>query len=333
MKDFDSKRFLIKHLLVSAVAALVGTTPIPSLAQSAYPSKPIRIVIPFPAGGAIDTLVRVISPELTAQLGQPIIILNKPGGGSQLAAMEITSAPADGYTIFVAQGGDFSVNPTLYKKINYIPARDFSGVAMLVRTPQVMLANVGGKINSAASLKETMAGVGTIDYGSMGPGTAPHLLGHMLSKSATGARFTHVPYKGFPPAMQALVSGQVDLLFDGIPGAINMIKTGKVTPIAIAAPQRSSYFPDVPTTAEIGYPSLVMDFWIGVAARKGTPAPILNRLHDAFEKAVSHPDNWKRFADLGYSRAPMNPEQFDAYIRAETERYRPLIVDTGVVVD
>lgn len=334
MKPFDSKRSFVLNAVVAGAALLLGGGAVTAQAQGDYPNRPIRAVIPFPAGGAIDTFMRIIAPDLGAQLGQPIVIFNKPGGGSQIAAADMLAAPADGYTIFVAQTGDFSVNPTLYKNINYHPARDFEGVAMLVRAPQVMLANAAGKVNSVKSLKEAMATRGTdVLYGSFGAGTAPHLLGHMLSKDATGAKFTHVAYKGFPPAMQAIMTKEVDLLFDAIPGTLNMMKTGKVVPLAVADTHRNSYLPNVPTTAEIGLPNLVMDFWIGVAVKKGTPRAIVNRLHDALEQAVANPENWKKFSDLGYSRVTMSPEQFDSFVRAETDKMKPVIVDTGVVVD
>lgn len=334
MKPHEAKRTVLLKTLLLGTAALLGSLAVPAQAQSAYPSKPVRVVIPFPPGGAIDTFMRTISNELGAQLGQPVVIVNKPGGGSQIAAAEILASPADGYTLFVAQTGDFTVNSSLYKHINYIPSRDFDGVAMLARAPQVMLANVAGKVHSTKSLKEVMATQGgDVIYGSMGAGTAPHLLGHMLSKEATGASFTHIPYKGFPPAMQAIMANEIDLLFDAVPGTLNMLRTGKVVPLAVAAAQRNSHLPQVPTTAEIGLPHLVMDFWIAAAVKKGTPRPIVNRLHDALHKAVGSPDNLKKFTDLGYSRVQMAPEQFDAFVAAETARMKPVIVETGVVVD
>ena len=334
MKHLHSKRSFVLNVLFSGVAVLVASSAVTVQAQPAWPNKPIRVVIPFPAGGAIDTFMRTIGPDLSAQLGQPILIFNKPGGGSQIAAADILSSPADGYTVFVAQTGDFSVNPILYKHSNYISTRDFDGVAMLVRAPQVMLANAGGKVNSVKSLKETMATQGgSVLYGSFGPGTAPHLLGHILSKDAPAAKFTHVPYKGFPPAMQAIMTKEVDLLFDAVPGTLNMMRTGKVTPLAVADAHRNSHLPDVPTTAEIGLPNLVMDFWIGAAVKKGTPRPIVNRLNEALDKAVANPENWKKFSELGYTRVTMSPEQFDGFVRAETEKMKPVIVDTGVVVD
>lgn len=323
-------RSLFPKLLLACVAAC-GVS---AQAQAPYPSKPIRLIVPFPAGGAIDNFARTIGPELSVQLGQPVIVINKPGGGSQIAAADILSSPADGYSVFVAQVGDYTVNPVLYKNSNYLPTRDFDGVTMAVRAPQVMLANgTNTKINSLKTLKDTMAlRDANVLYGSMGPGTAPHLLGHILSRG-TSAQFTHVPYKGFPPAMQGLLTNEVDLLFDAVPGAVNMMRGGKVVPLAVADTQRNSHLPNVPTTAEIGLPGLVMDFWIGMAVKKGTPRVIVKRLNEAFDKAVGHPDNLKRFTDLGYARVSMTPEEFDTEVRTGLVKMKPLIAETGVVVD
>lgn len=332
MSNSSPLRSLLPKLLLACVAACSAGAQ--AQVQAPYPSKPIRLVVPFPAGGAVDNFARTIQPELSAQLGQPVIIINKPGGGSQIAAADILSSPADGYTVFVAQIGDYTVNPVLYKRSNYLPPRDFDGVSMAVRAPQVMLANATNtKVNSLKTLKDTMALRGAnVLYGSFGSGTAPHLLGHILGRDAV-AQLTHVPYKGFPPAMQALLTNEVDLLFDAVPGAVNMVRGGKVVPLAVADTQRNSHLPNVPTTAEIGFPGLVMDFWIGMSVRKGTPRTLINRLNEAFDKAVGQPDNLKRFTDLGYARVSMTPEQFDTVVRTELEKMKPLIAETGVVVD
>lgn len=333
MNTVHSKRFILS-VLASSAMALLASGPATVFAQVTYPSKPVRILVPFPAGGAVDNFVRTIVPELSTQLGQPIVVINKPGGGSQIAAADLLASPADGYTVFVAQTGDFSVNPHLYKNINYVPTRDFDGIGMFLRAPQVMLANPEGKVNSVGTLKGEMGKASaSVLYGSFGPGTAPHLLGHILSQDASGAKFTHVPYKGFPPAMQAIITKEVDLLFDAIPGALNMSRTGKVIPLAIADKSRNSHLPNVPTTAEIGFPNLVMDFWLGAAVKKGTPRAIINRLNEVFGKAVASPDIAKKFEDLGYSRVTMTPEQFDAFVRSELQRMRPVISETGVVMD
>lgn len=335
------RRYLIlRTALLAAAAGIFGAAALPSQAQaqtqtpSAYPNKPIRILVPFPAGGAVDTFVRTIGPELAIQLGQPIVILNKPGGGSQIAVADLMASPADGYTVFVGQTGDFSVNPFLYKNSTYLPSRDFDGVSILVRAPQVMLANPAGTINSVQSLKQAMSKPDTsILYGSFGSGTAPHLLGHILSRGTTAAKFTHVPYKGFPPAMQAIMTKEIDLLFDAVPGTLNLMRTGKVVPLAVADSSRNSHLPNVPTTAEIGLPSLVMDFWLGVSVKKGTPRTIISKVHDAFEHAVANPENWKKLSDQGYSRISMSPEQFDAFVRDESSKMRPLIAESGVSIE
>jgi tripartite-type tricarboxylate transporter receptor subunit TctC len=334
MKTVHSKRFFL-GAVASGVLAFLAASPATVHAQAGFPSKPVRVLVPFPAGGAIDSFVRTIAPELSAQLGgQPVLVINKPGGGSQIAAGDLLASPADGHTVFVAQTGDFSVNPHLYKNINYVPPRDFDGIGMFVRAPQVMLANPTGKINSVATLKSEMSKQGgSVLYGSFAPGTAPHLLGHILSKSASGGKFTHVPYKGFPPTMQAIMTNEIDLLFDAVPGTLNMQRTGKVIPLAIADTARNSHLPNVPTTAEIGFPQLVMDFWIGAAVKKGTPRAIVNRLNEAFAKAVAAPDVMKKFDDLGYSRVSMSAEQFDAFVNAEFQRMKPVIAETGVTVD
>ncbi len=334
MTALGPKHPLLRTVLFAAAVGIFGGAALPSRAQTAYPNKPVRILVPFPAGGAVDTFVRTIGPELTAQLGQPVVVLNKPGGGSQIAVADMMASPADGYAVFVGQTGDFSVNPFLYKNSNYLPARDFDGVAMLARAPQVMLANASGKVHNIQSLKQTMSSPdGSVLYGSFGSGTAPHLLGHILSRGAPSAKFTHVPYKGFPPAMQAIMTKEIDLLFDAVPGTLNLMKTGKVVPLAVADAGRNSHLPNVPTTAEIGFPSLVMDFWLGVAVKKGTPRPIIDKIHDAFERAVSNPENWKKLSDQGYSRVSMSPEQFDAFVRTEAGKMKPLIVETGVSIE
>ncbi len=302
-------------------------------AQEIYPSKPIKIIIPFPPGGAVDNLIRTIGPDLSVQLGQPIVVENKPGGGAQIAASAVTSAPADGYSVFAGEVGAFGINPTLYKKINYQPVRDFDGVAVLVRTPMVMYGNPSGKINSYKALKDAIGSGQPILYGSFGPGTAPHILGHLLARGTPKSNFSHVPYKGAPPAFLAIMANEIDILFDGVPGTLNMMRGNKAVPIAVASAHRNEFLPQVPTTVELGYPDMQMDLWIGVAVKKGTQPAIVNRLNAAFEKVMSNPETWKKFSDFGYSRTPMTPAQFNGFIKSEIDRYRPIILETGVVVD
>lgn len=323
----------MKRFISSLAGGLLAAICVVSAAQDSYPSKPIKMVIPFPPGGAVDTLMRTIGPELGNQLGQPIVVDNKPGGGAQIGAAAITSAPADGYTVFVAEVGAFGINPTLYPKLQYQPVRDFDGVAMLVRTPMVMYGSPSGKISSLKALKDALAAGENINYGSFGPGTAPHILGHLLARAEPKAKFTHVPYKGAPPAFQAIMANEIDLLFDGVPGTLNLARSNKAAPLAVAASRRSEFLPNVPTTSELGYPAMQMDLWIGAAVKKGTAPAIVNRLNAAFEKVMTNPEMWKKFADFGYSRSPMSPAQFDVFIKSEVDRYRPIIQETGAAVD
>ncbi|MEP6720062.1 MAG: tripartite tricarboxylate transporter substrate binding protein [Variovorax sp.] len=322
-----------KNLNLILATALLGCLCFAAAAADAYPSKPIRVVIPFPPGGAVDTLMRTIGPSLSADLGQPLVIDNRPGGGAQIGASVVTSGPADGYTVFVAEIGAFAINPTLYKNISYQPVRDFEGVDMLVRTPMVMFGSPTGRLPSFKALNLAVAAGTDINYGSFGAGTAPHILGHQLSRAMPKGKFTHVPYKGAPPAQQAMMTNEIDLLFDGVPGVLNMVRGNRGVPLAVAAPQRSEFLPQVPTTTELGLPQLQMDLWIGAAVKNGTPAAIVNRLHAAFEKAIGDRDIWKKLADFGYSKASMTPAEFDAFIKSEIERYRPAIVESGATVE
>lgn len=323
----------MKKFIKALVGVITATLCLAIAAQDSYPSRPIKVVIPFPPGGAVDTMMRAIGPDLSAQLGQPIVVDNKPGGGAQIAAAAMTNAPADGYTIFLGEVGAFGVNPTLYKNILYQPVRDFEGVAMLARTPMVLYGSTTGKITSLKALKDLIAAGDNINYGSFGPGTAPHILGHLLARANPKGKFTHVPYKGAPPAFQAIMSNEIDLLYDGVPGTLNMVRSNKAVPLVVSAAQRSEFLPNVPTAVEVGYPAMQMDLWIGAAVKKGTAPAIINRLNAAFEKAMSQPETWKRFSDLGWSRTPMSPAQFNAFIKSEIERYRPTILETGVIAD
>lgn len=323
----------MKKFIKTLTCLIVAASSLGAVAQDNYPSKPIKIVIPFPPGGAVDTMIRTMGPQLSAELGQPIVVDNRPGGGAQIGAAAVTGAPADGYTVFVAEVGSYAINPSLYKKLSYQPTRDFDGVAMLANAPMVMYSSSSGKLPNLQALKDAMADGKDLNYGSFGPGTAPHILGHLLASNTPKAHLTHVPYKGAPPAIQAIMANEIDLLFDGMPGMLNMVRSGKGVPLAVGSDKRSEFLPQVPTTAEIGYPAMKMDLWIGASVRKGTPPAIVNRLNAAFEKAMTQPEVWKKFSDFGYSRTPMSPAQFQTFVESEINRYRPTILATGAVVD
>jgi tripartite-type tricarboxylate transporter receptor subunit TctC len=298
-----------------------------------YPSRPIKVVIPFTAGGQTDVVMRILAPKLASELGQPVVIDNKPGGGAQIAASAVIQAPADGYNLFVAPGGAFVLNPSLYKKLSYDPAADFQGVATLLSAPMVMFTNPAGNIGSMAALRKALASGEALNYASPGPGTAPHLFGHVLGTSTPGARLVHVPYRGAPQMNQAIMAKEVDLAFDAVPTVLGMVKNAQVKPLAIAADKRHPMFPDVPTLKEAGLPQITMDYWMGVVVKKGTAAPIVERLHAAFEKAFADPAVMHQFASLGYARLAMTPARFDELVRTELEKYRPIVRESGASID
>ena len=297
-----------------------------------YPQKPVRIVIPFTAGGAMDNIIRTLGPSLERDLGQTVIVENRPGGGAQIAVSALKNAPADGYTLFVGGVGQFAINPTLYKNLQYQPTTDFDGVATLLSAPMVMYSNSGNAIHSTETFKQAMKG-GDIDYASVGAGTAPHILGYRLSRQNPEAKFTHIPYKGMPAVVNAILANEVDITFDAVPGVLALARSGKITPLGLAASKRSSFFPDTPTMAEHGQSDMEMDFWVAVVAKKGTPTEIIQRLHAAFESALTEPATLKKFTDQGYSRFVMSPGELNAYIASEVEKYRPIIIASGAKVD
>jgi tripartite-type tricarboxylate transporter receptor subunit TctC len=310
-------------------ALIMGT---PAAAQD-FPNKPIKIVIPFTAGGGVDNIIRAISPALTAELGQPIVVDNKPGGGAQIAVAVLQQAPADGYTLFAAPGGPFALNPHLYKKLSYNPLEDFQGVATFMTAPMVMFTHPSGRINSIDAFRKTLKSGGEIKYSSPGQGTAPHLFGNLLAKSASNPNMLHVPYRGAPPAIQAVLSKEVDMMFDAVPTVIGLTKGGQVLPLAIAAEARHPLYPAVPTLKELGLPQITMDFWVGVVTKKGTPAPVVQRLHAAFEKVLNNPAVFKQFQERGYTRMSLSPEQFNQLIKSELEKYRPIVKESGATIE
>ncbi len=297
-----------------------------------FPTKPIKIVIPFTAGGGVDTIMRAMGPALSTALGQPIVIDNKPGAGAQIAVSALQQAPADGYTLFAAPGGAFALNPHLYKKLTYNPITDFDAVATLLTTPMVMFAHPANKAGTLEGFRQAMNG-GSIKYASPGLGTAPHLFGSLIGNSAPKAQFLHVPYRGAPQAIQAVLGQEVDVMFDAVPSVIGLSKGGQVRAIAIASDQRHPLYPEVPTLKEAGLPQISMDFWVGVVTRKGTPEPVIRKLHQAFEKVMSDPAVLGQFESRGYTRLSMTPVQFNGLIRSELAKYGPIVRETGATID
>jgi tripartite-type tricarboxylate transporter receptor subunit TctC len=282
-----------RRVFAVATAALVAAVglAVPGLtsAQAAWPAKPITLVIPFPPGGSADVIGRLVGQRMSDELGQPVIIDNRPGAGTAIAAGLVAKAPADGYTLFLGSGSTFTANPAIRSNLPYDTLKSFDPIAIVARIPLIVLANKDVPVNN---VKEFVAAIkATPDkysYASFGAGTTSHFTGEIVLH-AVGAKLMHVPYKGSAPAMTDLIGGQVPFSVDTVTAAIPQLKAGKVKAIAVTTAKRSSQLPDVPTFAEAGYKDIDADTWIMLVAPKGTPAPVRERLEKALAKIIATP--------------------------------------------
>jgi tripartite-type tricarboxylate transporter receptor subunit TctC len=300
-------------------------------AQS-FPSRPIRLLVPFPPGGPTDQVSRLLGQKITESTGQPVLVDNRPGGGSQIAAAALLQAPADGYTVLIGDIGALAVNPTLYEKLSYDPQRDFLAISRVMSSPMVLLVPVKSPAGNVAQLLELAKSRGRLSYASQGIGTGGHLLAEMF-KSVTGATMVHVPYKGSAPAMQDLIAGQVDLLFDLMGAGLPQARGGKVKMLAVGTPQRAERAPEVPTMAEAGYPDVAMTVWFGMVARSGTPDAVVRVLNNQIVSALKNPEVAKRLYDQGFDASPSTAEEFAAQMRSEREKWGAVVKSSGARVD
>lgn len=268
----------------------LAANPLTALAQDPYPSRPVTLVVPFPPGGSADILGRIVAKPLAELLGQAVVVDNRPGGGTAVAASYVTKAAPDGYTLFMSSGSTFTANPAIRANLPYDPIKGFDPIAIVARIPLIVLAN---KSAPAGSVKEFVAAIKAApekySYASFGSGTTSHFAGEIVLQ-AVGARMLHVPYKGSAPAMTDLIGGQVPFSVDTVTAAIPQLKSGKVKAIAVTTAQRSSQLPDVPSFAESGYPEVNFDTWIALFGPKGMPAPVRNRLEKAFATLLAMPE-------------------------------------------
>lgn len=294
-------------------------------------AKPVTIVVAYPAGGPADMIARTVGEVLGEHLGRTVIVDNRPGAGGQIAGTVALQAPADGNTLLMGDTSTLCMNKVLYNKFSYDPLNDFQGVAVLLRMPMVLFVPKSSPFNSLAELVHASKNK-PLNYASQGGGSLGHLLGDML-KSASGGQFVHVPYKGSAPAMIDLISGQVDLMFDGIGPGLPHLTAQKLKALAVAAPNRLPLLPDVPTTAEAGLRDVAMALWFGVVVRTGTPTAQVQRLNAGFDHAMKQPKVAKRFTDLGFQVQSLTPEQFSTYIKQEGNRWGAFIKARGIALD
>jgi tripartite-type tricarboxylate transporter receptor subunit TctC len=315
---------LVAALLLFLASALAG-------AQD-WPSRPVRLILPFPPGGGTDILGRLIAERLSASLGQPVVTENRGGAGGNVGAEAAARSAPDGYTI-VLVAPSLAISPTLYSKINYDPVKDFAAVSLVATVPNVMITQPSLPAeNLQAFIAYARSRPGALNFGSGGAGTSNHLAGELFN-IVTGTKLVHVPYKGVNLAMQDVLAGNVHLVFIGIPAAAPHIKAGKLRALALVAPQRSGALPDVPTVAEAGLRDFEVTTWYGVLAPAGTPRSIVVRLNAELVKIMHSSELKERLAATGTEPLTSTPEEFAAYIKREIAKWGDVIRKSGAKAD
>ena len=318
--------------LLVAVTAMLGAAPDPATAQEpGYPSRPVRIIVAFPVGGLLDTVSRIVGDKLTTVLGQQFIIESRPGAGGTLATAAVARAEPDGYTLMMIND-NHAVNPSVFKNIPYDSVKDFAPIGFVGSAPMALSANARLPVRTVQDLIElARQQPGKISYASVGIGSASHLAGELFAAKA-GVRMLHVPFRGGAPAINDLVAGHVDTMFvTAVVGGQHM-KTGALTPLALAASARFETLPEVPTMAEAGYP-LEAAYWFGLAAPAGTPPVVLARLELALTQVLAMPDLRKRMTEMGAVVTPLGSRQFGDYIRTEMDKWADVIVQNSIRFD
>jgi tripartite-type tricarboxylate transporter receptor subunit TctC len=285
-------------------------------ANTGYPSKTIKIVVPFTAGSATDIMARVVGERLGVSLGQAVMVENRPGAGGTLGSAQVAKSEPDGYTLLVVSTGHV-VNPTLYPGLSYDTVADFAGVSPLAALPSVLVVGAGSPIKSVAELiAAAKAKPNTLNYASAGVGSATHVNAEKF-RSVSGIQVTHIPFKGTPETIVETSSGRVDFMFTPVLASIPSIRDNRMRALAVSTAKRSGALPDVPTVAEAGVPGFVFDFWIGLLAPAKTPRAVVNKLNAEIALILAQPEIKERMAKMGAESMPMKPEQFDAYIKEE----------------
>lgn len=302
----------MKRLLIAAAAVLVAAT---SAAQT-YPSKTIKIVVPFTAGSATDIMARVVGEKLQASWGQPVVVENRPGAGGTLGATQVAKGDADGHTLLVVSTGHV-VNPVLYSNLQYDTLGDFSGVTPLASLPSVLVVGAGSPYKTVAELiAAARAKPGVLNYASAGVGSATHVNAEKFRANAN-LQITHIPFKGTPETIVEVSSGRTDFMFTPVLASIPSIRDNRLRALAVSTAKRSSALPNVPTVAESGLPGFAFDFWIGMLAPAKTPKPVVAKINAEVARILALPEVKERMATLGAEPMPMSPDQFDAYIKDE----------------
>jgi tripartite-type tricarboxylate transporter receptor subunit TctC len=317
-----------------AIAALAGVLTFSGAAAAdSYPGKPVRIVVPFAAGGAIDIIVRAGAQQLSKELGQQMLIDNRPGAGGNIGADMVAKSAADGYTLLAGTSATHGVNPALYTKLSYDARRDFVPVAHIAGVPNVLVVTPVSGIHSLDDLvRQARANPGKLSYGSAGSGTSLHLAGELF-RSEARVDLLHVPYKGAAPATTDLLGGQITMMFNTVPVALPLIRSGKLTALAVTARQRHFALPDVPTFAEKGYTSVESSTWVGLFAPAGTPREIVDKVAQALERTLRNKSVVDLLRQQGAEPQFMGTDAFARYVESEIARWASVVRAAGIKLE
>jgi tripartite-type tricarboxylate transporter receptor subunit TctC len=318
-----------RRLIIALAAATLGG----SAWAQAWPTKPIRLVVPFPAGGGTDTIARETSQRVAAATGWTFVIDNRPGAGGNLGVDAVAKSPADGYTIVIGQTSNLAINATLYAKMPYDSQKDLTPIVLLANAPLVMVTGVGTPLKTLGdAVAAAKAKPGALNFASPGNGTVAHLTSVMFQKAA-GIQTQHIPYKGAAQALTDVIGGGVELYMSSVPTLIGQIRNGKLRPLAVTSAKRVDDLPNVPTINESGYTGFDAVTWFGLLAPAGTPKDVIARLNAEFNKALQNPELRKKLGDEGADAAGGTPEQFAALIKDDIPRWGKVVKESGARVD
>ncbi len=323
---FNACRAIRRPLAGLTAVGLMSVLSATALAQSTlpFPSKPLRLVVPLPAGGPTDILARLVATPLQERLGQPVVVDNRPGAGGNIGAELVARAAADGYTLFAGTSGPLANNVSLYDKLPFDPVRDFAAIALVATAPFILAVHPSMPVKDVKEfIAYAKARPGQLNYGAV-PGAAAHLATELF-RSLAGIDVVHVPYKGAGPATTDVIAGQIQFTFASTPGAMPQVKAGKLRALAVTSAKRIPQAPEIPTVAEAGGPKMAAEVWYGFVAPARTPREVINRLHAEIEKIVQTPATRDRMLANDFEPTLMTPDEFSAFIKAEIARWGKVI--------
>lgn len=323
-----------RHLLAAAAALAIGGLAAPgAIAQSAYPNKPIRLVIPFAPGGVTDVAGRTVADFMSKRLGQQVVPDNRPGASGNIGSQQVATAEPDGYTLLVVLDGTFVINPHVYEKVGFDPVRDFAPIGKIGDSTIILVANPAVKVRTLPEVVAlSKSQPGGLPFGTSGNGSITHIAGELL-KQRTGANLTHVPYKGGGPAVADALAGHTPLAFASAASVHGHLKSGKLVPIGVPSGKRSPLYPEIPTFAEGGVRGFDLNSWVGIVAPAKTPKPILDRLTSELNAALNDPGVREKLAGSGIAAAPGTADSFGTVIRNELATYGTVVKSAGIKLE